>query len=176
MYVILNIKEVDMKQKIIVELEKMITNGEKVTYRELGKRLDTVASTITYQFGSKDKLIEYYLDYKFTEAYAAETLNTFTELLVFSYQTNNRLLGQFKDEITISSLANIQTTLLEKHQYSFEQLYFNQYGKQDASQMMQYMSLIQLMALNPDFYGKMLDYNPQSQTQVENYIVNMSEK
>lgn len=53
-----------MKPKIILELDKVISNGENVTYRELGKRLGTVASTITYQFGSKDKLIEYYLDYK----------------------------------------------------------------------------------------------------------------
>lgn len=165
-----------MKQKIIVELEKMINNGEKVTYRELGKRLDTVASTITYQFGSKDKLIEYYLDYKFSEAYASEDINNFTELLIFSYQTNNKFLGQFKDEITISSLANIQTTLLGKHQESFENLYCKQYGIKDNNQMMQYMSLIQLMALNPEFYGKMLDFNPQSRTEVESYIINLSRK
>ncbi len=165
-----------MKQKIIEELDKMITNGEKVTYRELGKRLDTVASTITYQFGSKDKLIEYYLDCKFTEAYTNANINTFTQLLLFSYQTNNQLLSQFKSEITISSLANIQTTLLSKHQHSFQQLYYEQYGNNDSMQMMQYMSLIQLMALNPEFYGKVLNYDPQNIEEIKKVIQELTTK
>ncbi len=165
-----------MKQKIIEELDKMITNGEKVTYRELGKRLNTVASTITYQFGSKDKLIEYYLDCKFTEAYSSAEFNSFTQLLLFSYKTNNQLLSQFKSEITISSLVNIQTTLLSKHQNSFQQLYYKQYGNNDLTQMMQYMSLIQLMALNPDFYGNILNYDSKSLEQVEVFISKFSTK
>ncbi len=165
-----------MKQKIIEELDKMINNDEKVTYRELGKRLDTVASTITYQFGSKDKLIEYYLDCKFTEAYSNANINNFTQLLIFSYKTNSRFLGKFRDEITISSLANIQTTLLSKHQDNFKQLYYNQYGNNDSMQMMQYMSLIQLMALNPEFYGKVLSYDPQNIEEIEKIILKLTTK
>lgn len=159
-----------MKQKIIVELDKMITNGEKVTYRELGKRLDTVASTITYQFGSKDKLIEYYLDYKFTEAYGQKKFDSFTELLVFSYKTNKNLLGSLNEEISVAALANIQTTLLSKHYNSFEQLYIQQFQELDTSQMIQYMSLIQLMALNPQYYAKILGYNGSNDFEVEAYI------
>ncbi len=163
-----------MKNKIIIELDKMINDGEKVTYRELGKRLDTVASTITYQFGSKDKLIEYYLDYKFTEVYHEKVFTSFTDLMLFSYKTNKNFLGNLSDEITVSALANIQSTLLSKHYNSFQQLYIKQYGEENNDQMIQYMSLVQLMALNPKFYGKMLGFDANDEQAVFEYITNLT--
>ncbi len=159
-----------MKQKIIIELDKMISNGENVTYRELGKRLGTVASTITYQFGSKDKLIEYYLDYKFTNAYQSETFDDFTELLIFSYKTNKNLLGTLSNEITVESLVNIQTTLLTKHFESFQQLYKKQFGRKNDLVMVQQMSLIQLMALNPVYYSQVLNFDCSKAESVEDFI------
>lgn len=163
-----------MKQKIIVELDKMISNGENVTYRELGKRLGTVASTITYQFGSKDKLIEYYLDYKFTNAYQSETFEDFTELLIFSYKTNKDLLGTLSSEITVESLVNIQTTLLSKHFTSFQQLFEKQYGIKNDLVMIQNMSLIQLMALNPSYYGQVLNFDSNNINSAEDFIKQLS--
>lgn len=163
-----------MKQKIIVELDKMISNGENVTYRELGKRLGTVASTITYQFGSKDKLIEYYLDYKFTNAYKSETFVDFTELLIFSYKTNKDLLGTLSSEITVESLVNIQTTLLSKHFTNFQQLFEKQYGTKNDLVMIQNMSLIQLMALNPSYYGQVLNFDSTSTDSAEDFIKQLS--
>ncbi len=159
-----------MKQKIIVELDKMISNGENVTYRELGKRLGTVASTITYQFGSKDKLIEYYLDYKFTNEYQSESFEDFTELLIFSYKTNRNFLGTLSNEIKVESLVNIQTTLLTKHFKNFQQLFKKQFGKIDDLVMIQYMSLIQLMALNPVYYSQVLNFDSNSTESVEAFI------
>lgn len=163
-----------MKQKIIVELDKMIINGEKVTYRELGKRLGTVASTITYQFGSKDKLIECYLDYKFTNAYQSETFEYFTELLIFSYKTNKDLLGALSSEITVESLVNIQTRLLPKHFTSFQQLFEKQYGIKNDLVMIQNMSLIQLMALNPSYYGRVLNFDSNNLNSAEDFIKHLA--
>ncbi len=159
-----------MKQKIILELDKMISNDENVTYRELAKRLDTVASTITYQFGSKDKLIEHYLDYKFSQAYSTKKFTDFSELLIFSYHTNFNLFNKFKGDITVSTLADIQNKLLSKHYNSFEQLYIKHYGAKNKTEMIKLLSLIHLMAINYDYYSSLFNYDSDS---VDSFILNL---
>ncbi len=162
-----------MKQKIIKEVDKMLSNGEKITYRELGYRLDTVASTITYQFGSKSNLISEYLDYKFTTVYEKEVFSNFTELLIFSLNTNKNLANKLGDEITVSALTNIQERLLTKHYNSFSTLYKRQFDEIDDIKMMQAMTFVQLIAWNSKYYSKVLKVNLEMEGEVRNLVLNI---
>lgn len=163
-----------MKTEILQTFDQMIRNGEKITYRKLGEKLGTVASTITYQFGSKDELIKAYFDSKFTAAYREQTINSFTDLLVFSCQTNYRLFQLLEDDISLHALIAIHSELLTKHYNNYQQLYIDQYGKENDPDMIMKMSYIHMIAINPQFYQNLHSIDIEDKERLYKFFKNIT--
>ncbi len=163
-----------MKEQILMVVDQMIIEGEKLTYREIGKKLDTVASTITYQFGSKDNLIKEYFDYKFTQAYKSNNVESFSELMEFSLYTNSKIFKSLDYDINLHALNQIHNTLLSKHHNSFKQLYIKQYNGEDDIDMSMKLSFIHLISTSPEYFKNVHQVEVTDKTSIHNFVKNIT--
>lgn len=157
------------KEVILEEFDRLLKSGEKVTYRKMAENLGTVASTITYQFGSKDDLMSEYINYKFTEEYKVN-LTSFTDLLIFSSSNNRKILELVGDDISLSALKKIHDKLLLLHYDNYTKLYVAEYGEENKVDMVSKLTFVHMLALTPNYYEQVFDIDINNEEDIKKLI------
>lgn len=159
-----------MKKKILAELDKMIDNGEQVTYRKLASRLKTVPSTITYQFRGRENLIKAYFDYKYGKEYLENNVSTFTQLLEKSFKINYTFFNTLDFDISIKTVTSIHNELLTKYYSDYQKLYIDEFGSENDVDMLMKMSFVHLMSADPTYYHQFLNLDINDPHVIENIL------